>query len=69
MPYHLEEGPLSENQLIRRAHLGYSAFLHNDDLVIVGDCIESVSNGDHSRILELLLDDGLDEVISLHVHV
>jgi hypothetical protein len=67
--HHLEEGSLLLDQLKGGAHFDYSPLLHHDNIVVVGDRIESMGDRDDSCVLELLLDYRLDEVVGLHVHV
>jgi hypothetical protein len=67
--YHFIESPLFLNELPRSTAFDDSALLHHDYVVVVGDCIQAVGDGDHSGVTELLLYDGLDEGISLHIHV
>lgn len=66
---HVEEGALPLDELVGRAHFDDPALLHDDDLVVVRNGVEAVGDGDDGGVAELLLDGGLDEAVSLHVHV
>lgn len=66
---HLCENAAPGQQLMRGADLHNLPLVHHDDLVVVGDRVQPVRDGDHSGLLEFGLDAGLDEVVRLHVHI
>ena len=66
---HLSKKTAFQYQFVRAPNLHYSTSVHHDHLVVVGDRVEPVRDGDDSGLLELGLDAVLDEVVSRHVHV
>jgi hypothetical protein len=69
MLHHIVELTFSLQQLPRSALLLYAASFHHDHLVVVSNCVESMSDCYHSCVRELLTNDFLDEGVCLHVDV
>ena len=67
--YHLSEESASQQQLVRSFCLYDPASVHHEHLVVVGDRVEPVRDGDDGGLPELGLDAVLDEVVGHHVHV
>ena len=51
--------------MLRTVILSNLTMIQNQDLVIVDDGVETVSDGDDSAVSELCLNDVLDQLISL----
>ena len=66
---HLKEDSPVFYQFPRSPLLHYLPLLHHNNLVIVSNCIYSVSNCDDCRVNKLLPDNFLNEFICLHVHI
>ena len=64
-----EESFLLLEELVRRTSLNDSTPAHDDDLVVVGDGVETVGDGDDGGVGELGVDAVLDELVGGHVHV
>ena len=54
---------------MRSSYLLNSAPLHHHHLIIVSNCIEAVSDGNHCCAYKLPFDALLDKLICLHVHI
>ena len=66
---HLREHAALYEQIVRSTRLGDSSSVHHDHLVVVGDGVQPVRDGDDRGVPELGLDAVLDEVVGPHVHV
>ena len=69
MTNHLGEGSIVLDESVRLSDFDDSTPAHHNHLVVVGDSVQSVGDGDDSGVLELGVDTFLDEVVSFHVHV
>jgi hypothetical protein len=65
--HHIVKPPFFINQLHGLALLYDSAFMHHDDLIVVGDGLQSMGNCDHCRVLQFFPYDCLDKGIRLVV--
>ena len=54
--------------MLRTVILSNLTMIQNQDLVIVDDGVETVSDGDDSAVSELCLNDVLDQLISLNIN-
>lgn len=69
MFYHFRESATFDEKFIWRTDLNNAASIHHDNFIIVGDSVQSVSNSDHSCVLELRFDAILNEEVCLHVNI
>lgn len=69
MHYHFVKCGLLQDQLIRRAHFHYPSSLHHDDVIIIGNRDQPVSDGYDGGVFEFALQHRLNEIVGFHVHI
>jgi len=67
--HHLIEGAFALDELVGRTAFDDLPSLHDEDLIVVGNCVESVRNCDDCRIGKALFQYFLDEVVCPHIDI
>jgi hypothetical protein len=66
---HLGKSATLFDQLVRLADLYYFSSMHNYDLVVIGNCVQPMSDCNDSRIFKFGFKNVLNQFVSPHIHV